>query len=105
MDRLIKKLYVLKDHDNDADMLEILGTFKKWKEVKTTDELENLIKAISSVVAYIAGLRMERDSLHTIIEELREDKNHYALRAKESEKELKKLRKELNPLIHLEKNE
>lgn len=105
MDRLIKKLYCLKDYDNDADMLEIVGTFKKWKAIKTTDELENLIKAISSVTGYIAGLRMERDALHTIIDELREEKNHYALRARESEKELKKLRKELNPLIHLEKNE
>lgn len=103
MDRLIQKLYVLKDLDNDADMLEILGTFKKWKEVKTTDELEAIIKAASSVAMYISGLRMERDSLHTIIGELREEKNHYALRAREAEKELKILRNEKDPLAKMTK--
>ena len=103
MDRLIKKLYVLQDHDNDADILEILGTFKKWREVKTTDELEAIIKATSSVAMYISSLRTERDSLHTIIGELREEKNHYALRAKEAEQELKMLRDTKDPLAKMTK--
>lgn len=103
MDRLIKKLYVLRDYDADADMLEILGTFKKWKAVKTTEELETIIKATNSLAMYIAGLRMERDSLHTIIGEIREDKNHYALRAREAEKELKILRDKEDPLAKLTK--
>ena len=104
MDKLIKKMYCLEDYDADADMLEIISTFKKWKEIKTTDELESIIKAMSSVVFYVASLRRERDSLHTILEELREDKNHYALRARESEQELKMLRDKQDPLSKMTKN-
>lgn len=104
MDKLIKKLYCLKDHDADADMLEIVSTFKKWKDIKTTNELESIIKAMSSLVGYVAYLRSERDSLHTILEELREDKNHYALRARDSEQELKMLRDKQDPLAKMTKN-
>ena len=104
MDKLIKKLYCLKDYDADADMLEIVSTFKKWKEIKTTDELESIIQSMSSLVVYVSYLRNERDTLHHIIEELREDKNHYALRARESEQELKMLRDKQDPLAKMTKN-
>lgn len=105
MDRLMKKMNCIKDLDANADMLEIMGVLQKWRSLKKNEELESISIAMVRVVGYIAGLRMDRDSIHYIIEELREEKNHYALRSKEAEKELKKLRKELNPLIHLEKNE
>jgi len=97
-------MYCLRDFDADADMLEIVSTFKKWKQIKSTNELESIIKAMSSVVMYVAYLRSERDTLHNIVEEIREDKNHYALRAREAEQELKMLRDKIDPLAKMTKN-
>jgi len=46
---------------------------------------------------------MDRDTINYIIEELREEKNHYALRAREAEQELKVLRDKQDPLKKFEK--
>ena len=55
------------------------------------------------VVGYIGSLRVDRDVINHIIEELREEKNHYALRAREAEQELKILRDKQDPLKKFEK--
>ena len=104
MDRLMKKMNCIKDLDANADMLEIMGVLQKWKSLKKNEELESISIAMVRVVGYIAGLRMDRDSIHYIIEELREEKNHYALRAREAEQELKMLRDKIDPLAKMTKN-
>lgn len=103
MDKLVKKMNCIKDIDSDADMLEILGVLQKWKKVKKNEELESILTAMVRVVGYIGSLRMDRDTINYIIEELREEKNHYALRAKEAEQELKILRDKQDPLKKFEK--
>jgi len=103
MDRLMKKMNCIKDLDANADMLEIMGVLQKWKSLKKNEELESISIAMVRVVGYIAGLRMDRDTIHYIIEELREEKNHYALRAREAEQELKKYRDKEDPLKKFER--
>jgi len=103
MDRLMKKMNCIKDLDADADMLEILGVLQKWKSLKKNQELDSITIAMVRVVGYIGGLRMDRDSIQCIIDELREEKNHYALRAREAEQELKKYRDKEDPLKKFER--
>lgn len=103
MDRLMKKMNCIKDLDANADMLEIMGVLQKWKSLKKNEELESISIAMVRVVGYIAGLRMDRDTINYIIEELREEKNHYALRAREAEQELKKYRDKEDPLKKFER--
>ena len=103
MDRLMKQMNCIKDLDANADMLEIMGVLQKWKSLKKNEELESISIAMVRVVGYIAGLRMDRDTIHYIIEELREEKNHYALRAREAEQELKKYRDKEDPLKKFER--
>jgi putative NADH-flavin reductase len=103
MDRLMKNMNCIKDLDSDADMLEILGILRKWNKLKKNEELESIITAMIRVVGYVGSLRLDRDSVQHIIDELSVEKNHYQLRAREAEKELKMLRDKQDPLKKFEK--
>lgn len=103
MDRLMKQMNCIKDLDANADMLEILGVLRKWKSLKKNEELESITAAMVRVVGYIGGLRMDRDSVQHIIDELSMEKNHYQLRAREAEQELKKYRDQEDPLKKFER--
>ena len=92
MGSLIKKVYNIEDLEANNNITTISEILLKWKKITKNEDLELLVKKFIDLTFYVNKMQMDRNVLQHIISELREDKNHYALREREAVKELKKLR-------------
>lgn len=92
MGSLIKKVYNIEDLEANNNITTISEILLKWKKITKNEDLELVVKKFIDLTFYVNKMQMDRNVLQHIISELREDKNHYALREREAVKELKKLR-------------
>lgn len=89
---LIKKVYNIEDLQANNNITTISEILLKWKKLKKNKELEIIVDKFIDLTFYVNKMQMDRNILQHIISEVREDKNHYALREREAVKEFKKLR-------------
>ncbi len=89
---LIKKVYNIEDLQANNNITTISEILLKWKKLKKNEELEIIVDKFIDLTFYVNKMQMDRNILQHIISEVKEDKNHYALREREAVKELKKLR-------------
>lgn len=96
------KIDLLKDMEYtvDIDMLAtlVLNQIKK----KETTTLTEMSKSIARIFFYVNSLQVDRRMYDKAISEYREDKNRAVLRARKSDLELEKLRKEIKTLKNLQ---
>jgi len=92
MGSLIKKVYNIEDLEANNNITTISEILLKWKKITKNEDLELVVKKFIDLTFYVNKMQMDRNILQHIISEVREDKNHYALREREAVKELKKLR-------------
>lgn len=83
-----------------ADMLMVGTTLSKWKEMKPTDEIQQMSLAFARIVMYVNKLQMEKKAFDISIRNIKHEKNsqiaEWKLRAQNAEQKLEKLS---NPLI------
>lgn len=83
-----------------ADMLMVGSTLSKWKEMKPTDEIQQMSLAFARIVMYVNKLQMEKKAFDISIRNIKHEKNsqiaEWKLRAQNAEQKLEKLS---NPLI------
>lgn len=86
--------------ENIADMLMVGTTLSKWKELKPTEEIQQMSLAFTRIVLYVNKLQMEKKGFDLAIRNIKYEKNsqiaEWKLRAENAEKKLEKLS---NPLI------
>lgn len=86
--------------ENIADMLMVGTTLSKWKELKPTEEIQQMSLAFTRIVLYVNKLQMEKKAFDLAIRNIKYEKNsqiaEWKLRAENAEKKLEKLS---NPLI------
>ena len=84
----------------DIDMLTnlVLNQIKK----KETTTLTEMSKAIARIFFYVNSLQVDRRMYDKAMNQYREDKNRAVLRARKSDLELEKLRKEIKTLKNLQ---
>lgn len=86
--------------ENIADMLMIGTTLSRWKELKPTEEIQQMSLAFTRIVLYVNKLQMEKKGFDLAIQNIKYEKNsqiaEWKLRAENAEKKLEKLS---NPLI------
>ena len=96
------KIDLLKDMEYivDIDMLTnlVLNQIKK----KETTTLTEMSKAIARIFFYVNSLQVDRRMYDKSMNQYREDKNRAVLRARKSDLELEKLRKEIKTLKNLQ---
>ena len=96
------KIDLLKDMEYivDIDMLTtlVLNQIKK----KETTTLTEMSKAIARIFFYVNSLQVDRRMYDKAMNQYREDKNRAVLRARKSDLELEKLRKEIKTLKNLQ---
>ena len=86
--------------ENIADMLMVGTTISRWKELKPTQEIQQMSLAFTRIVLYVNKLQMEKKGFDLAIRNIKYEKNsqiaEWKLRAENAEKKLEKLS---NPLI------
>lgn len=86
--------------ENIADMLMVGTTLSTWKELKPTEEIQQMSLAFTRIVLYVNKLQMEKKGFDLAIRNIKHEKNsqiaEWKLRAENAEKKLEKLS---NPLI------
>ena len=96
------KIDLLKDMEYivDIDMLTtlVLNQIKK----KETTTLTEMSKSIARIFFYVNSLQVDRRMYDKAMNQYREDKNRAVLRARKSDLELEKLRKEIKTLKNLQ---
>ena len=96
------KIDLLKDMEYivDIDMLTtlVLNQIKK----KETTTLTEMSKSIARIFFYVNSLQVDRRMYDKAMNQYREDKNRAVLRARKSDLELEKLRKEIKILKNLQ---
>lgn len=90
MDKLTKKSNNLRSIKIANRILIVGDILLGWQKRKQNKELETVIECFNYLATEFSAMELEIDRLHLCNSELRADKNHFALRTRESEKQLKK---------------